>query len=124
MDRTLQLRYFVSYARRDNSTERLQRIASTISDASHIYIDDLEHHSPDADRVKAVVDALMRADVFLAVQSTHYLRTEWTRWEMETALHGGAEVRALLLDWRFAHRGTPNWPWPGGWAGESAVAAS
>uniref|UniRef100_UPI003C7C51B7 TIR domain-containing protein n=1 Tax=unclassified Streptomyces TaxID=2593676 RepID=UPI003C7C51B7 len=119
----LQLRYFVSYARQDNSTERLQKIAAIIPDATQIYIDDLELHAPDVDRVQAVTDALMRADVFLAVQSTHYLRTEWTRWEMETALQGSAEVRALLQDWGFAHQGAPNWPWPAGRADEGIVAA-
>ncbi|MFI2372618.1 TIR domain-containing protein [Streptomyces sp. NPDC018833] len=106
------MRYFVSYARRDNSTDTLHRIASIIPDATSIYIDDLEIHSPEVDRVKTVVAALMGADVFLAVQSTHYLRTEWTQWELETALRGKAEIRALLPDWSFAHWGAPDWPWP------------
>ncbi|GLV95241.1 hypothetical protein Slala04_66940 [Streptomyces lavendulae subsp. lavendulae] len=116
------MRYFVSYARRDNSAARLLGIKEMISGATSIYVDDLETHPPGVDRVRTVVDALMGADVFLAVQSTHYLKTEWTQWELETAIRGKVEVQALLPDGTFIRWGAPEWPWPAERAGEGVVA--
>ncbi|MFF6893080.1 TIR domain-containing protein [Streptomyces microflavus] len=118
------MRFFVSYARRDNSADALRQIAAMVPDATSIYIDDLETHAAGVDRVKKVVDALMSADVFIAVQSTHYLKTEWTRWEFETALQGRAEIRALLTDGEFAHWGDPGWPWSSDETNERVVSAA
>lgn len=105
------MKYFVSYARRDNSSEHLKKIGSFLSLTGHVYIDDLEIHDPSRDRVRTVTDALTQADSFVAVQSPHYLRTEWTRWELARALHGNIQVMALLPNWEFAHWGTRQWPW-------------
>jgi len=107
------VRYFVSYARRDNSVARLHRIRALLTDADHVYIDDLEPHAANIDRSKAVVDALTGADAFVAVTSSNYLNTEWTRWEFETALCMKITMTALLSDTTLVRYGEARWPWPG-----------
>ncbi|MET9828234.1 toll/interleukin-1 receptor domain-containing protein [Streptomyces sp. NPDC006385] len=107
------MRYFVSYARRDNSTERLREIGAFLScTASDVYIDDLEPHLSGADRVQVVVDALALADVFVAVESSNYLKSEWTRWEFETAFRMGIEVVALRSTSTLVRAADLDWPWP------------
>lgn len=107
------MRYFVSYARRDNSTERLREIGALLScTASDVYIDDLEPHLSGADRVQVVVDALALADVFVAVESSNYLKSEWTRWEFETAFSMGIEVVALRSTSTLVRAADLDWPWP------------
>ncbi|WP_443053887.1 toll/interleukin-1 receptor domain-containing protein [Streptomyces sp. NBC_00670] len=107
------MRYFVSYARRDNSIARLHQIRALLSDADYVYIDDLEPHVPDTDRSKAVIDALTEANVFVAVASSNYLNTEWTRWEFETALYMKITMTALISDTTLVRYGEACWPWPG-----------
>ncbi|MFJ7042277.1 toll/interleukin-1 receptor domain-containing protein [Streptomyces sp. NPDC101112] len=106
------MRYFVSYARRDNSFERLHEIRELLrGDACEIYIDDLEDHQPGDDRYQVVVNALTEADVFVAVESRHYLDTSWTRWEFETALRMNVEMVALSCDSSLVQSADPRWPW-------------
>ncbi|MFJ3668033.1 TIR domain-containing protein [Streptomyces sp. NPDC090106] len=106
------MRYFVSYARRDNSFERLHRIRGLLhGDAREIYIDDLVDHQPDDDRYQVVVDALAGADVFVAVESRHYLATDWTRWEFETALRMNIEMAAIFPDSSLVQSTDSRWPW-------------
>ncbi|MFD5402774.1 TIR domain-containing protein [Streptomyces griseorubiginosus] len=106
------MRYFVSYARRDNNVERLCEIRALLGGSDCTYVDDLEVHDPSTDRTHAVVGALECAETFIAVYSEHYLMTEWTRWEFESALHMGIEVAALLPNNRFVRPSDPQWPWP------------
>ncbi|MET7637428.1 TIR domain-containing protein [Streptomyces sp. NPDC005438] len=108
------MRYFVSYARRDNGIERLREIRANLGNVGHVYVDDLECHGLEVDRVQVVVDALVGADVFVAVQSVHYLTTEWTRWEYGFALRGGMKVLALLSGGELVSRGDSRWPWQSG----------
>ncbi|QIY94529.1 toll/interleukin-1 receptor domain-containing protein [Streptomyces sp. S1D4-11] len=117
------MKYFVSYARRDNSPEHLQEISSFLGQTGRVYIDDLEIHDHGADRVRIVVDALAEADVFIAVQSRNYLSTEWTKWELAKALHDKIEVMALLPNWEFARWGTRQWPWPVNYVHARAISA-
>ncbi|WP_406271128.1 toll/interleukin-1 receptor domain-containing protein [Streptomyces sp. NBC_00191] len=107
------MRYFVSYARRDNNSDRLRDIKGLFlaCGAGSIYIDDLERHGITVDRVQAVVEALQRAEVFCAVYSDNYLRTEWTRWEFNIAVTNKMEIIALLPDGSFVRPGSPQWPW-------------
>ncbi|MEU5277744.1 toll/interleukin-1 receptor domain-containing protein [Streptomyces asoensis] len=106
------MRYFVSYARRDHTIERLCEIRARFSDLGCVYVDDLEMHDPSVDRTQTVVNALAHAENFIAVQSENYLTTEWTRWEFASALHMGIEMAALLPNNRIAKRSDPQWPWP------------
>ncbi|MEV7245442.1 TIR domain-containing protein [Streptomyces sp. NPDC093248] len=106
------MRYFVSYARRDNDIERLCEIRALLGGLDCAYVDDLEVHDPSVDRTHAVINALARAENFIAVYSENYLMTEWTRWEFESALHMGIEMAALLPNNRFAKSSDPQWPWP------------
>ncbi|WP_457458138.1 toll/interleukin-1 receptor domain-containing protein [Streptomyces sp. TE5632] len=105
------MRYFVSYARRDNSVERLHEVRALLGEAGHVYVDDLEAHSLGADRVQSVVNALTCADIFVAIRSDSYLTTEWTRWEFDTALHMGIEMLAVLPGDVVVHPADARWPW-------------
>ncbi|MFI1410510.1 toll/interleukin-1 receptor domain-containing protein [Streptomyces sp. NPDC020707] len=106
------MRYFVSYARRDNSFERLRKIRETLrGDVCEVYVDDLENHRPGDDRYQVVVDALAQADIFVAVESRHYLATSWTRWEFETALRMNIAMAALSPDFSLVQSTDPGWPW-------------
>lgn len=107
------MRYFVSYARRDNCIERLREIRALLGGLGCAYVDDLEVHDLGVDRTQTVVNALVCAETLIAVQSENYLMTEWTRWEFESALHMGIDVAALLPDNSFARWSDPQWPWPG-----------
>lgn len=106
------MRLFVSYSRRDNSLQRLLQVRDFLATADHAYIDDLEVHDPHEDRAQAVVNALECADAFVAVQSSNYLRTPWTRWEFNVALGRNMGVAALLPSWQLAPLGSSEWPWP------------
>ncbi|MEV5170467.1 toll/interleukin-1 receptor domain-containing protein [Streptomyces flaveolus] len=118
------MRYFVSYARRDNSVERLREVRALLSETGHVYVDDLEAHSVDTDRVQTVVNALMRADVFVAIQSDSYLTTEWTRWEFDSALHIGIEMLAVLPSNDVVRPAEAGWPWSGSLPPVTATAIS
>lgn len=118
------MRYFVSYARQDHTLDQLRIMGERLQGANSIYIDDLENHGKATDRVRIVVDALTRADIFLAVHSTHYLRTEWTRWELDKALSEGLEVIALLPSGEQVRWGSPQWPWPVSRVDSDAAVAS
>jgi hypothetical protein len=106
------MRYFVSYARRDNDIERLCEIRALLGGLGCVYVDDLEAHDPSIDRTQTVINALARAEHFIAVHSKNYLTTEWTRWEFESALHMGIEMEALFPNNRLAKSSDPQWPWP------------
>ncbi|MFF7890387.1 toll/interleukin-1 receptor domain-containing protein [Streptomyces sp. NPDC007907] len=107
------MHYFVSYARRDNGPERLRIIREHLArDGRYVYIDDLEPHRVGADRVQAVINALAIADTFIAVESSDYLKTEWTRWEFETALRMKIKMTALLPDFTCTGDSEHTWPWP------------
>ncbi|WP_454341599.1 toll/interleukin-1 receptor domain-containing protein [Streptomyces albogriseolus] len=101
----------MSYARRDNSVERLREVRALLGEAGHVYVDDLENHSLGVDRVQSVISALMCADIFVAIRSDSYLTTEWTRWEFDTALHMGIKMLAVLPGGAVVHPADARWPW-------------
>ncbi|MFC8970798.1 TIR domain-containing protein [[Kitasatospora] papulosa] len=106
------MRYFVSYARRDSSADLLCKVRMLLcSDKCDVYIDDLEEHGSGVDRSQVVIDALTSADVFVAIDSRHYLTTDWTRWEFETALRMKTEMVALSSDLELMRPDDPRWPW-------------
>jgi len=75
---------FVSYCRADNSLSRLLELEIKLSPLGSMYIDDL-HHRKDVDRIAEVHAAFAGANSFLAILTTNYLRTPWTRYEAESA---------------------------------------
>ncbi|MFF1839310.1 toll/interleukin-1 receptor domain-containing protein [Streptomyces sp. NPDC058231] len=107
------MQYFVSYSRRDNSQDGLRRVRELLiaREATSVYVDDLELHDPAVDRVESVVKALHQADVFCALYSSSYLRSEWTRWEFDVAVASRTQMIALLPDGTFARPGSSEWPW-------------
>jgi hypothetical protein len=76
---------FVSYARKDTNLQALRQIANQITVLGRPYIDDL-HNQANADRLVTVTRALHAATSFVAILSSNYLRTEWTRKEFEIAM--------------------------------------
>ncbi|MFD9866285.1 toll/interleukin-1 receptor domain-containing protein [Streptomyces niveus] len=106
------VRYFVSYARRDNDVHRLKEVVALLGGVGcEVYVDDLHSHRPGDDRVKTVTDALVAAEVFVAVESLHYLATEWTRWEFNAASRLRTRMVALSSDFALVNPGEPDWPW-------------
>ncbi|MCZ4125294.1 TIR domain-containing protein [Streptomyces sp. H39-S7] len=108
------MRQFVSYARRDNGTERLVKIKEFLCrrNTGSVYIDDLEIHDPLTGRVASVVAAIEAANVLIAIPSENYLQTKWTRWEFETAISRNVPIMALLPNWDLVLPNNPGWPWP------------
>lgn len=88
------MRFFVSYARRDNSVNRLTSINDLLRTVGQPYIDDM-HHSEEVARHVSVMEALYLADVFVAVRTPNYMRTPWTRLEVGLAKRRG--LRLLVL---------------------------
>ncbi|MGW8375863.1 toll/interleukin-1 receptor domain-containing protein [Streptomyces sp. ODS28] len=111
---------FVSYARAENPRGRLLAIKRALSSLGQVYIDDLEEHDPGADRTATVMNALTRADLFVAVHSRSYLRTEWTRLEFHKAQESGREMRALMPDMSCVNSDSASWPWPAQEAAEGS----
>ncbi|WP_432099787.1 TIR domain-containing protein [Streptomyces sp. WAC 04229] len=106
------MRYFVSYARRDNSVDLLCKVRTLLcGDECDVYIDDLEEHGSGVDRLQVVINALTSADIFVALESRHYLTTNWTRWEFETALRMNTEMVALTSALELMRPNDPRWPW-------------
>ncbi|MET9593316.1 TIR domain-containing protein [Streptomyces sp. NPDC006516] len=106
------MRYFVSYARRDSSIDLLCKVRALLcGDECDVYIDDLEEHGSGVDRLQVVIDALNSADIFVALESRHYLTTDWTRWEFETAVRMKTEMVAFSSDLELMRPNDPRWPW-------------
>jgi len=75
---------FVSYARADNNNTQLRQIFDEFATLGETYVDDLVNHGPD--RLSVVLNALAKAELFIVVHTTNYLRTTWTRREYFQAL--------------------------------------
>ena len=89
------MRVFVSYARRDNPPKRLIDIDHELRALGwSVYIDDI-HHPRVGDRRDAVLAALSQADVFVAVKTSSYLRTDWTQLEFREAMKAGLPLAVL-----------------------------
>ncbi|MEV6852081.1 toll/interleukin-1 receptor domain-containing protein [Actinoplanes sp. NPDC051411] len=89
------MRLFVSYARKDNSPLRLAQIDRELQAlGGSVYIDDI-HHPLVGNRHEAVLAELGRADLFVAVKTLNYLRTDWTRLEFGTAMKAALPLAVL-----------------------------
>lgn len=94
---------FVSYARQDNDDDALRAVERRLAELGDLYIDDLQDHRGH-DRLATVERALESARLFVAVLSTAYLTTTWTRREFEFAVRRGIPILALRTDGTLAPR--------------------